>query len=64
MKHRWIGGVLLVAALTLAACAPQPGGGASSDDAPAESVAPHTSAEPMESHAPDESDDSGGRYDY
>jgi hypothetical protein len=61
MKHRWIGGLLLGVVLTLAACAPPGSGGGSSDGAAAESSAPDTSAEPMESHAPD---DSGGRYDY
>ncbi len=67
MKHRWIGGLLLAAVLTLSACAP--GSGASSDapsDAAAESTAPEpdASAEPMESHAPDRSDDSDDPYDY
>ena len=47
MKHRWIGGVLVAAMLTLAACAPRQGGadGSASPDAtqaatPSPSTAP------------------------
>ena len=64
MKHRWIGGVLLVVAMTLAACAPRQGGAegsgspeasaAATTEATAEpssspSAAPTASAEPGES---------------
>lgn len=62
MKHRWIGVLALAAVLTLAACRPQGGDGPSAEPSGAaqESAAPHD----MESHAPSESDDEGGRYDY
>ena len=54
MKQRWIGGVLMAATLTLAACAPSQGAGESASDSEAaapESIGASASAEPMESEA-------------
>ena len=44
MKHRWIGGLALAVAVTLAACAPPSQGGAQSEgpSAPAEGSTPAT----------------------
>ena len=75
MKHRWIGGVLLVVAMTLAACAPRQGGaGASgspdgSADATTQATAEPTSpsAEPMETAEPSASgsaEPTPDDYDY
>ena len=62
MNRRWIGGILLAVALSLAACAPQQGGaGESASVAPAsvapasEAAAPSETPEPMESAEPSES---------
>ena len=52
MKQRWIGGVLMAATLTLAACAPSQGAGDSADGsqpAAPESVVASPSLQPMES---------------
>lgn len=66
MKNRWIGALVLVAAL--AACAPpNQGGGASAEpsDAAAPQATPGASAEPMDSATPKASDEPGrGGYDY
>jgi hypothetical protein len=57
MKNRWIGGFVLAAILSLAACAPpSQGGDASSEPSQA---APGASGSPAQSE-----DDGGGRYDY
>jgi hypothetical protein len=65
MKHRWIGGVLLVVALTMAACAPRQGGaggsaspegsGAQTTEASVEPTS-SASAEPMETAEPSASE--------
>jgi hypothetical protein len=57
MNRRWIGGILLAAALSLAACAPQPGGaGESTSVSPvSDAAAPSETPEPMESAEPSES---------
>lgn len=68
MKNRWIGALLLAAALTLAACAPPNQGGGSTvepSDAAAPQATPATSTESMESATPKASDEPGrGGYDY
>ena len=68
MKNRWIGALVLVASLALAACAPpNQGGGASAEpsDAAAPQATPGASAEPMASATPKASDEPGrGGYDY
>ena len=54
MKQRWIGGVLMAATLTLAACAPSQGAGDSSPEsqpAAPESARPSPSPEATESAA-------------
>jgi hypothetical protein len=60
MKHRSIAGLILAAALALAACAPPDTGGGSSAEPSAHDGGSHA---PMDSGAPSETD-SGGRYDY
>ena len=56
MNRRWIGGILLAAALSLAACAPQPGAGESASVPPASAAAaPSETPEPMESAEPSQS---------
>ena len=68
MKNRWIAGLLLTIALSMAACAPpNQGGGASAEpsDAADPQGTPGTSAEPMDSATPKASDEPGrGGYDY
>jgi hypothetical protein len=65
MKHRWIGGALLVVALTMAACAPRQGGAgasASPDGSAAQTTeasaepTSSASAEPMETVEPSQSE--------
>lgn len=56
MKHRWIGGPLMVAALTLAACAPTDAGG----DAP--TASPTTEADQAPSEAPESAAPSPTEY--
>jgi hypothetical protein len=68
MKNRWIAGLLVAIALSVAACAPpNQGGGASAEpsDAAAPQATPGTSAEPMDSATPKASGEPGrGGYDY
>lgn len=61
MKNRWIGGLLVAAVLSLAACAPPTQGGGASGEA--SGAAAPRSSEPMESERPVRSTDPGG-YDY
>ena len=56
MKHRWIGGLLVVSALTLAACAPTDAGG----DEP--TASPTTEANEAPSRAPESAAPSPTEY--
>jgi hypothetical protein len=59
MKHRWIGGLLLSAALTLAACAPPDAGADDESAAPTvePSTAPADAASPTPGPTPTEADE-------
>jgi starvation-inducible outer membrane lipoprotein len=65
MKHRWMGGLLVAAALTLAACAPPDQGAGDESPTPSPDAgtdAPATSPDAGEDASPTDSD--GGMVDY
>jgi hypothetical protein len=72
MKHRWIGGLIVAAALALGACAPPNQGGQSSEEpsqapassAPATTAEPTDMAEPSESEAAETEDAEPTPYEY
>jgi predicted small secreted protein len=64
MKHRWIGGLLLAAALTLAACAPPDQGAGDESAEPDAPSSEATDAAPAQSGDPSPMETEGGVDEY